>query len=179
MENQKDIAALKEQFLCECEVIEMRYEYGKEFTGYEKYGIVTDLSEEKLRTKYGQLLSEYEPYILLSCTYGEVRKEYIRNDKKFEMRAARGQALSMDDRFDEHNPELEKCDILETVLREEKIKDLHNAIQKLKPMQRERLIKHFYYGMSSREIAKEEGRNYSAVDKSIISALKNLKKFLI
>ena len=34
-----------------------------------------------------------------------------------------------------------------------------------------------YMGLSSRKIAKEEGVNYSVVDKSLAAARKNFKKF--
>ena len=55
---------------------------------------------------------------------------------------------------------------------------LRDAITKLQPKQKERLIKFFFYGKSSRTIAAEEGVAYSAVDKSIACAIKNLKKFM-
>ena len=56
---------------------------------------------------------------------------------------------------------------------------IHQAIQKLKPIQKERIIKFFFEDKSMRQIAEEEGINHSAVSKSIASAIENLKKFLI
>ena len=57
------------------------------------------------------------------------------------------------------------------------IKKVRKALAMLQPIQRERLLKNIIRGISSREIAKEEGVNYSSVDKSIAAAKKNFKKF--
>ena len=46
----------------------------------------------------------------------------------------------------------------------------------MKPIQRDRLIKNVVRGLSSRKIAKEEGVNYSTVDKSIKAAKKNFRR---
>ena len=64
------------------------------------------------------------------------------------------------------------------VCRDFEISRLRDAITKLQPKQKERLIKFFFYGKSARTIAAEEGVAYSAVDKSIACAIKNLKKFM-
>ena len=178
MKKQKDIATLEKQFLCECEVIEMRYEYGKEFTGYEKYGIITELSEEELRKNYAPLLLKFEPYILLSRAYGEVRKEFIRNDKKFEMRALRGHAYSIEDEFDEHHPECATRECFAYVYKKIEIDNLNEALMKLPEIQRRRIISHFYKEKTFREIALEEGVGHTKIQRSILSGITNLKKIL-
>lgn len=178
MKNTEIIIALKEQFAKECEVIELRYEYGKDYTGTEKYGIITNLSEKELMEKYKVILDEMTPYILLPPKFAIIRRDYRRNEKKFEMRYLRGNYYPIDDEFDEHHPEITNSDPeTEFLCRERKIK-LYSAIQRLKPPQKERLVQAFIYGMSSREIAENEGVNYSTVDKSIKCAINNLKKFL-
>ena len=62
-------------------------------------------------------------------------------------------------------------------LRQLEIAKVRKVLEMLKPVQRERLIKAIFLGMSSRKIAKEEGVYYSVVDKSIAAARKNFKKF--
>ena len=62
-------------------------------------------------------------------------------------------------------------------LRRLEIAKVRQVLDMLKPIQRERLIKAILLGLSSRKIAKEEGVNYSVVDKSLAAARKNFKKF--
>ena len=58
-----------------------------------------------------------------------------------------------------------------------KIYVCNDTITGIFSVQRERLLKSVLLGISSRKIAKEEGINYSSVDKSIAAAIKNFKKF--
>ena len=62
-------------------------------------------------------------------------------------------------------------------LRQLELSKVRQALSMLQPVQRERLLKSVLLGISSRKIAKEEGINYSSVDKSIAAAIKNFKKF--
>lgn len=168
---------LELQFAADCKVIELKYEY-KGYTGAERYGLITALSEQELCHRYGCLLDSYVPYIVLNLAFAEIRDDFRRNEQKFEKRRERGHLFGIDEEFDSHHPESATPDCMETVLENEMTSELRLAIQRLNPVQRHRLIKHFFEGMSSRAIADEEGVNYSAVDKSIAAALKNLKKFL-
>lgn len=84
-----------------------------------------------------------------------------------------------DSEIELHHAELVTDDLEEAFFKSEEEQALRKAIQLLKPIQKERLIKYYFEGKSSRQIAKEEGVAYSAVDNSIATALKNLRKFLI
>lgn len=172
-----DKKELELQFAADCKVIELKYEYTG-YTGNERYGVITALSEHELCCKYGCLLESYTPYIVLDLAFAEVRDDFRRNEQKFEKRSERGHLFGIDDEFDTHHPESATADCMETVLENEMNSELWMAIRRLNPIQRQRLIKRYFEGMSSRAIAEEEGVNYSAVDKSIAAALKNLKKFL-
>lgn len=70
-------------------------------------------------------------------------------------------------------------DIIERVKDENELDELIEKVRKtlslMKPIQRDRLIKNVVRGLSSRKIAKEEGVNYSTVDKSIKAAKNNFK----
>lgn len=83
-----------------------------------------------------------------------------------------------DNEIESHHAELVTDDFEENFFRNEEEQALRKAIQQLKPIQKERLIKYYFEGKSSRQIANEEGVNYSKVEKSINVALENLKKFL-
>ena len=170
--------AQNEQFYIDCEVVETKYEY-PQYTGVEKWIIITDLTEEELNSKYAEQIAPLKPYIILSRSFGDVRKDFRRNEKKHHMRAVRsGHAFDFSEETEEHHTEIATNDLEEDFLYREEIEELRNAIQLLTQTQRERLIKFFFEGKSSRVIAKEEGVAYSAVDKSIAAAIKNLKNIL-
>jgi len=71
-------------------------------------------------------------------------------------------------------------DCLETLLRwetrDERCELLRQALDTLTLKQKERVLK-YCEEKNSREIAEEEGINYSAVDKSIRMGIKKLKKW--
>ena len=52
------------------------------------------------------------------------------------------------------------------------------AISKLKEIPRRRLLAYFFEGKTQRDIAKEEGVNRNAVEKSIEGAIRIIKKYL-
>lgn len=177
--NKTIISALNEQFKKDCKVINLKYEYPG-YTGIEQWAIITDLSEEELVSKYEVQIAPFSPYIVLSASFGAIRDDYRRNEKKHQMRSARSlDAFHYDDEIiAAFHPELIDTSVEEQLYENFEIERLRTAIAKLQPKQKERLIKFFFYGMSSRKIAEEEGVAYSAVDKSIAYAIKNLKKFL-
>ena len=177
--NNTIISALDEQFKKDCKVINLKYEYPG-YTGVEQWAIITDLSEDELCTKYAEQVAPYCPYIILTNSFGAVRDIYRRNEKKHQMRASRSvDAFNYDDELiTSFHHELIEVSTEELLCQNLEILRLREAITKLQPKQKERLIKFFFYGKSARTIAAEEGVAYSAVDKSIACAIKNLKKFM-
>ena len=178
--SKKQFTELELQFQEECKVINLKYEYDG-YNGDINWAIISNLTEDEMLEKYRPIISEYMPFIVLPPAYGEVRDEYRRNEKKFQMRVARKHDFYNfeDGEIELHHAELMSNDLEDKVFRSEEKQALRKAIQLLKPIQKERLIKYYFEGKSSRQIAKEEGVAYSAVDNSIATALKNLKKFLI
>lgn len=176
----------EELFTTECKLINLRYEY-QGYTGKEKWAVVSELSEKELFEKYPDVISRYTPFVLLSVEQGEVIEEAYRNNHKYEMRAKRSHdAFAYEDDVSESfHKELVTpfADPFEQTEEEERLRKqlldsqkVRTVLAMLKPVQRQRLLKNILKGMSSREIAKEEGVNYSAVDKSIAAAKKNFKK---
>ena len=176
-ENQK---TLEEQFADECKVISLKYEY-QGYIGDEKWAIISDLTEEEILVKYRPFLSDYIPFIVLPCSFGEVRDDFRRNEKKHHMRAARSvDAYNYEDGQAElYHPELLSDDFEQQFFKRENTQALYSAIDRLNPVQKERLVKYYFAGQSTRKIAKDEGVSHQAVSDSLSTALEKLKKFLI
>lgn len=77
-----ELEALKDNFQKECKVINLKYEYTG-YTGNEKWAIISELTEKAILEKYSIIVSEYIPFIVLTPAFGDVRDEFIRNEKKF------------------------------------------------------------------------------------------------
>ena len=181
----------EELFAKDCKLINLRYEYTN-YTGKEKWAVVTELTEKELRKKYPDIVKRYTPFVLLSMAQGEVINESDRNDDKYEKRAKRtldvyGYEDDISEQFHRElitpfadsfeQAEEEQFEIEKEQLRRMKIAKVRKVLEMMKPIQKERLCKVVLMGLSSRKIAQEEGVNYSAVDKSIAAAIKNFKKY--
>lgn len=181
--------ALKAQFDEECRAVELAIEYGKDYVGDEKYIIVTELSREELYAKYALIVAEYEPFAVTSTTFTSIQQEFIRNEHKNEYRMKNcHDSFGFDDELMAiFHPELQ-CQDEPYYEKEERIKleqlremqrnALAEGLMTLTEIQRNRVIECYYNKKSSRVIAKEEGVNYSAVDKSLDQAIKKLKVFI-
>ena len=181
----------EELFVKDCKLINLRYEYTN-YTGKEKWAVVTELTEKELRKKYPDIIKRYTPFVLLSMAQGEVINEADRNDDKYEKRAKRtldvyGYEDDISEQFHRElitpfadpfeQAEKEQLEIEKEQLRRMEIAKVRKVLEMMKPIQKERLCKVVLLGLSSRKIAQEEGVNYSAVDKSIAAAIKNFKKY--
>lgn len=178
-----------EEFKKFCKVLYLEREYPNHL-GNADWLIISDLSEEQLQKRFSETLSKYIPYILLSNEQGEPILESIRNNHKHEMRGKRttepfdyddellplfhSELLSFVDPLEEKEKIYERAK--EENHLDEMIDKVHRTLALMKPIQRDRLIKNVVRGLSSRRIAKEEGVNYSTVDKSIKAAKKNFKR---
>ena len=175
----------------DCKLINLRYEYTN-YTGKEKWAVVTELTEKELRKKYPDIIKRYTPFVLLSMAQGEVINEADRNDDKYEKRAKRtldvyGYEDDISEQFHRElitpfadpfeQAEEERLEIEREQFRRMEIAKVRKVLAMMKPIQKERLCKVVLMGLSSRKIAQEEGVNYSAVDKSIAAAIKNFKKY--
>ena len=181
----------EELFVKDCKLINLRYEYTN-YTGKEKWAVVTELTEKELRKKYPDIIKRYTPFVLLSMAQGEVINEADRNDDKYEKRAKRtldvyGYEDDISEQFHRElftpfadpfeQAEEERFEIEKEQLRRMEIEKVRKVLAMMKPIQKERLCKVVLLGLSSRKIAQEEGINYNAVDKSIKAAKKNFKKY--
>lgn len=180
MTNKFALAEQQELFAKDCKLIDLHYEY-ENYTGKEKWAIVTELSENELKSKYPDVIRRYTPFVLLSVAQGRVITEYQNAEAKERMRKLRfGHPFDINDgEFEEHHPELSTGDdIVEQLCLKEEKQCIRRAIDKLTDTQKRRVIAYFFENKSSREIAIEEGVNYSKIEKSINLALKKLKNIL-
>lgn len=173
------LTALDEQFKCDCKVINLSYEYPG-YTGEEKWAIITGLTEEELNEKYAEKTASLRPFIVLDLAFGKARKKFINNENKHYMRAVRSvEPFDYDDELlTAHHPELVEDTFEETFLRNETCQKVRSALTTLQDVQKERVIKYFFDGKSTHEIAQEEGVSHQAVSQSIAVALKKLKNIL-
>ena len=170
---------LEEQFAEECEVIDLRYEYSG-YTGFEKYAIITGLTEEELYEKYAELIQGYKPFLLLTPDFGEVRDEFRRNEKKHQMRAIRSvDAFSYDDEvITAFHPELITGDFTLQLIERELYAEIKTLVNKLPEKQRRRIEQYYYENKTLREIAEIEGVHYSNIKHILDNAIKNLRNNL-
>lgn len=172
--NNTIISALDEQFKNDCEVINLKYEYPG-YTGTERWAIITDLSKRELNKRYAEQVVPYKPFIVLSASFGNVRDDYRRNEKKHEMRVLRhGHAFDFSEETEEHHSEIATSNVEDEYLREETYAELRVAIMALEDTQKKRIIKYFFDGKTYKQIAEEEGVSFQAVAKSIDNAVKKL-----
>lgn len=183
----------KELFKSECKVINLEFEYescvyeAERCLGDIKWAIITDLSEEELEDKYSDIIVSFTSFVVLTLEQGEIIKEFVRNEDKFRKRQLNNEdAFGYEDGLLEvfHNeiasPDYwqEKDKLKARIQYEDLLDFFEKALDELTSIQRERLYAHLVDGKSSRVIAKEEGVNYSNVDKSIILGRKKLLKIL-
>ncbi len=107
----------------------------------------------------------------------DARKEYRKNEKKFQYRNSVDNQFSTDDAFEEHHPEVATESFEDDFLRKYDYKKLPVALSCLSDIQHRRVDKHFFGGMTVREIAAEEMIDHAAVVRSIQAALKKMKKY--
>ncbi len=168
-----------EQFKQECKVINLKYEYPG-YKGNTQWAIITDLSENELLYKYSNEIKPFSPFIRIPLSQGEVFNEFHRNEDKFQKRNKNNGHIFdlVDGEFEIHHKELAINDLEDRMILNFELSKLQFAINRLNPIPKQRLLKYYFMDKTIRQIAKEEGVNISAVNKSILSALENLKKFL-
>lgn len=178
----------EELFTAECKLINLKYEY-QGYTGDEKWAIVSELTEKELSEKYPDVIERYIPFVLLSAEQGQTIAEFNTNEDKHRKRLHRtGDIFGYDDEvssqfhselctYDDDPDEIRER-IAEGFIHERSIALIQEGFETLTEVQKRRVKAVFFEGKTHRQVALEEGVNYSKVDKSIIQSLKKLKVFL-
>ena len=126
---------IRNTFEEDCKIINLKYEYPG-YIGEAKFGVITALSEDELEQRYSDQLGEYRPYIVLSPAFGEIRAEFVRNEKKYFMRQQRSESyFGFDENTELLHPEIALPDILTEMISsidsKEEIKKLYAAMSLL------------------------------------------------
>ena len=150
--------------------------------GEAKFGIITALPEEELEQCYAEILDEYRPYLVLSPSFGEIRAEFVRNEKKYFMRQQRSKSyFGFDENTELLHPEIALPDILTEMISsidsKAEIKKLYAAMSLLSESEKERIIRHICLGMTERKIAQLEGKSKNAIHQSLTAGIKKLKDY--
>lgn len=174
-----------EEFKNECKLVNLKYEYGKEYIGAE-WGVITELSEKELFEKYPEQIKEYIPFIRLSIEQGNAITEFNQNEDKFRKRSKNnGDAFGYDDDMTERfHPETIEPDFLtkqeldeyESQHYQKKMELIAKAVASLTEKQHKYLVARFVEGKSAREIAKEEGVSHQVIDRHLIAGIKKFEK---
>lgn len=170
-----------EEFKKVCKALNLVREYGENYSGDEKWAIITALSDEELQAQFGDVVNAcYSPYLLLDLEQGKAIIESKNNDAKYERRQQRhGHLFDITDgEFEEHHPEAVcEADLIEDIVLQDNIKQLREALFQLSDKQKRRVIMYFFYNMTLKQISEKENVDFSSVKESIDSAIKKLKKF--
>lgn len=166
---------LEQAFKAECRVIDLKHEY----THYReniRWAIATSLTENDLRRKYGDIIGQYEPFLLLTEEHAKTIMQFHSNDRKHKKRNAElGDGFGYeDDLFEKFHPELVENPFDD----DPDMTWLYNALDQLEPLKKERVMKHYIEGISVAEIAAAEGVSVQSVYRSIARAIKSLQKIL-
>lgn len=166
---------LEQAFKLECRVIDLKQEY-MYYREETRWAIATDLPEEDLHKKYGAIIEQYKPFVLLSMEQATVMVKFHSNERKHSKRNAElGDAFGYDDgEIEKYHPEL----IDDPFDHGPDMDYLYEALERLPQSQRNRVIKCYIHGLSCVEIAAEEGVSPQAVQQSIARTLISLKKIL-
>lgn len=172
---------IRNNFERDCKIINLKYEYPG-YIGEAKFGLITALSEDELKRRYSAQLTEYIPYIILSPFFGEIRAEFVRNEKKYIMRQQRSENIfGYDENTELMNPECQVQDYLTDMIAkaddEYEKKLLLAALDTLTDTEKTRIIQHYCLGLTEREIAEKEGKSKNAIHLSLCSGMKKLKNF--
>lgn len=145
-----------------------------EWTGIEKYIIITDASENYLLEMFPEIMSALSPYVIIGKYFNKLNDDMRYNDLKH----AVSTELSVDEIEDNQN--LSEC-LAATDFSDEVCSSLllDEALEKISPDQKSRIIRRYYQGMSFVEIAKQDKTSPQAVRASIERALASARKNIL
>jgi hypothetical protein len=163
-----------EAFKRDCRILRMKQEYPG-YSGDILWIVISDLTEEQILEMYPQEITPYTPFIHMTKTMYEPIADFENNRLKFFYRERNhGDGYGYEDGLFErfHLEVASNPDDVDLRF------DIEHGLSQLADVQRRRIIKHFYLGMTYTEIAEEECASRQAVTKSIDTGLRMLKKFM-
>ena len=165
-----------EHFKDVCSFFRLEDEYPG-WTGTEKYGIITALSESALLDEFPVIMHALSPYIILDMEYARIRNESLNNDRRHKRNQETAESqFSFDEETEYHHAELLCPDFTEVFIDNEALK---HALSCLTEVQRRRVTQYFFQGMNLQAIRDSEGGsvNITSIWECIQAALKKIKKY--
>lgn len=169
------ISALEEQFRKDCTVIDLRYEYPN-YIGIERYAVISDLDQGYIEEVYSSELVAYKPYIFMTRVFLDIRRDFINNNKKYEMRSLRSESVFNfeNSETEAHHSEVATPDFVDKWVQSN---ELREALMILTENEKDRIVAKYINGMTLEKIGNECDCSPAAVFYSIDKAIKKLKKF--
>ena len=163
-----------ERFKKVCKFIVMEEEYPG-WTGHEDFGIITDMTEGELLNRFPAVMKALRPYIILDTEFGKARNVFINNDRRNMRHKKKTESLfDADDDLECHHKEAAQPDFSDSVNNRIIVEAAFSCLTRIQAI---RVYKHFYFEMSSYQIAESEGGNVNpkTVRDSIEASLKKMK----
>lgn len=169
------ILALEEQFKKDCTIIDLKYEYPN-YTGQERYAIVSELTQVEIEANYTEQIQNYIPFVKLGKEFLKIRNDFIKNEDKYRKRMKdNNDAFGYEDgEMEMYHEELFVPDFSLSYVCYDHLKELLNKLPK---QQLVRINQYFFEDKTIIEIAEIEGVSFQAISKSLTSAIKTLRKF--
>ena len=175
----------------EYQAVNLISEYGNKLNGC-KYALTSNHGHKRMEELYAEDIAKFRPYIYLTPEEYAPIRTYKNNDSKFHMRDVNfHEGFDYQEEISESGHECislladPEPDVLTRIVEAEEAAVLEKyraalpkALELLTEIQRNRLFKHFYEGMTFREIAEAEGVKEAPVDRSIQAAKKKIKEYL-
>ena len=177
------VTEFDQDFKEDCTIINLETEYPG-YTGDVKYLVLTDLPEEEIEDKYGEILCGYRPYITWrKSAMLEIKNDFQRNEDKHAKRAARKEESDWDGTSQEQGSRLTKAydegfeeKMEEAACAFEQETAIRRAFMSLSDRQKKRIWLRAGFSFTYEQIGKIEGINAKNAWKSIGAAIESLKK---
>lgn len=143
-----------------------------DWTGSEKYIVITDDEEKDLLDTFPEIMKALSPYVIIGRYFAKMNDDMRYNDFKS---AASSFSLDQIDDYENISDELIASDFSESLCNKDVVS---RALFCLTEIQRSRIQRFFYAEKTLKEIALEDGVGTQSIFDSISSALEKMKSFL-
>lgn len=168
---------LKEQFESEYDIFNFK-DYYSEWIGTVCVGIHTNETEDEIRAKYQEIISDYEPFVIVNdqvyaLVYRNAEREFER-DKKKRQRHTDDYGYQ-EGEFEKYHKIDDANDLETQIISQMAVDRIVSEINCLSGKQSSRIYKYLIEEMNIEEIAAEEQVRVPSVWESITAAKKKLQ----
>ena len=169
--NIKDIKGYDEfKKHCSFELCTKRY---PDWIGSEKYIVITDDAEKDLLEAFPEIMKALSPYVIVGRYFNSLNEAERYNDNKHGSQI--GLSIDSMDDYEDLAEGFVVQDFAEELCATDAIA---SAMNQLNPLQKSRVERHFFKGMTITAIAAEDGVHESTARRAIYTSLEIMKKYL-